>query len=163
MYINIQNTSGTEVVNNNIIEKLYNILYGGDEPEYNELVVDNNSNIQGNLNVSILYKYKYDLLTSDFNRLFISYNDQYLYIKDPYVKQVLLDNNFGDDFGVYMSIAQSTTTIPNFSGTSSEYNTQIVSFDELQYFRNVTSLFRNFQYISNQFESIDLRNITTFL
>lgn len=159
MYINIQNTGGTEVVNNNIIEKLYNVLYGGDEPEYDELVVDNNSNIQGNINVSILYKYKYDLLTSDFNRLFINYNDQYLYIKDPYVKQVLLDNNFGDDFGVYMSIAQSTTTIPNFSGTSSEYNTSIVSFDELQYFRNVTSLTNNFNYIDNQFESIDLRNI----
>ena len=160
MYINIQNTSGTEVVNNNIIEKLYNVLYGGDEPEYNELVVDNNSNIQGNLNVSILYKYKYDLLTSDFNRLFISYNDQYLYIKDPYVKQVLLDNNFGDDFGVYYSIAQSTTSVPKFGGTSSAYNNEIVSFDELQYFRNVTTLTDTFMYVGSQFESVDLRNIT---
>ena len=160
MYINIQNTSGTEVVSNNIIEKLYNILYGGDEPEYNELVVDNTSNIQGNLNVSILYKYKYDLLTSDFNRLFISYNDQYLYIKDPYVKQVLLDNNFGDDFGVYYSIAQSTTSVPKFGGTSSAYNNEIVSFDELQYFRNVTTLTDTFMYVGSQFESVDLKNIT---
>ena len=160
MYINIeQNTSLVENVNIKIMSKLYELMTGTVDPYDEENLLDHNSNIVGSVNISYIYDYQYNFITHEYNNCFINYRDTYLYIKDPYVKQVLLDNNFGDGIGVLTSIATTTTTIPNFSGTQSAYNNEIVSFDELQYFRNVTSLTRNFNFIGNQFESIDLKNI----
>ena len=160
MYINIvQNTSLVENVNIKIMSKLYELMTNTDDPYDGENLLDHNSNIVGSVNISYIYDYQYNFITHEYNNCFINYRDTYLYIKDPYVKQVLLDNNFGDGIGVLMSIARSATTIPNFSGTQNNKNTDIVSFDELQYFTNVTSLYRNFQYTGDQFLSIDLRNV----
>lgn len=160
MYINIeQNTSLIENVNIKIMSKLYELMTGTVDPYDDENLLDHNSNIVGSVNISYIYDYQYNFITHEYNNCFINYRDTYLYIKDPYVKQVLLDNNFGDDIGVLMSIARSATTIPNFGGTQNNKNTDIVSFDELQYFTNVTSLDSNFQHTGDQFLSVDLRNV----
>ena len=166
-HINInQDNRITEYSTNNILESLYKLFSGTDIPtDINEIILDNTSELEGNITVQGIYEYQYNWLLEQLPKLRINYTNLYFYVKDPYIKAKLLENNFGDNNGhLLCDRVFAATSLPNFGIIQgyAEYETNITEFNELAEFTNVTSLEKNFRMCKN-LVSVDLKNITNLI
>ena len=81
----------------------------------------------------------------------------YINFADAEVERVLMSNGVGDGIGITKRDAKAVTSI----GTWFKGNTIITSFEELQYFKNVVTLYDSaFDRCAN-LEKIDIRNVRT--
>lgn len=128
-----------------------------DSPENANLyVLSNDSNIVGHVSVNAIYEHIYQYLRSKFQDFFITYDKVVIYFKDKVLEQIIC-NQYGTDGTLTPSQAEAATSMLAF-----RYNTDITSFDELSYFKNVHNLdYRNGNFTGcTNLESIDLINIT---
>lgn len=73
--------------------------------------------------------------------LHLSVSKIYIDFADSYMEQALLNQSIGDGHGITLADAAATTTI---RATGIAGNTSIESFDEFQYFTNITSLIHSY-------------------
>lgn len=115
----------------------------GNEHHYNGIdsngVPDANSHpvLEGNLNIDgYVYEETADIVRQYYPTIEFTPKGYYIRFYDKKVLQVLLDNGVGDGVGITKEAAEKVTSINTwFKG-----NTEITSFDELQYFTGLTSL-----------------------
>ena len=117
-------------------------------------------NISGALDASGLkgvYQEDIDAILLMLPNLLLKYDPSKLYIsfQDPEVLRVLLANGVGDGTGITTEAAEKVTSI----GTWFKGNTLIKNFEELDKFKNVTSLANAFVGCTN-LKSVGLSNIT---
>lgn len=130
----IKQNSNIEIVNNSIIQKLYELTSNANI---------SNAELEGNLQSDHATMSAYNWLTGNDtqgNRRFPNLalnitNGLYIEFADPVVEQ-LCATNFGDGVGTTLTQAQSVNTINDLFRD----NTNITSFDEFRYFTSVTSL-----------------------
>lgn len=130
----IKQNSNIEIVNNSIIQKLYELTSNGNI---------SNVELEGNLQSDHATMSAYNWLTGNDtqgNRRFPNLalnitNGLYIEFADPVVEQ-LCATNFGDGVGTTLNQAQSVNTISSLF----KQNTNITSFNEFRYFTSVTSL-----------------------
>lgn len=126
-----QNESAVEYVSSAVIEKLYDLATSGD--------LDNTSNLQGTLHAPITYLEYEQAIETAFPNLHISADNYYIWFQDSEILKGLLAKGIGDGIGIKASDAASVTS-------NNEYNfgfagnTQITSFNELQYFTNINGV-----------------------
>lgn len=123
--------------------------------------VNDNMNpvVQGTLNYDVIDREDYDALKAAYgDALVINYNKIIAFIKfaNQAVLDVLLANGVGSDGGITKEQAAAVTTI----GTWFRGNTEIVSFDELEYFTGVKTLDQYAFAECTNLASISLANIT---
>lgn len=100
-----------------------------------------------------------DFIEGAFPNIEMEYNDLYLRIKDPEVYRIIHENSGkGDEVGITVREAESMSYISNTWFRNSE----IVSFDELNRFKQTTKLYYRHFYEAQKLESINLDNITSF-
>lgn len=128
-----QNTTGIEEVSSAVIKKLYDLVYSG--------TLDNTSNLQGRLHTTSTYQSYVDYLTGQYPNLYITANKYYMNFADPVVEQICA-TTFGDGVGCTRS---DLANVLNNQLSSSVFggNTDITSFDEFQYFTNITTIPQN--------------------
>lgn len=117
-----------------------------------------NPNISGTIDVADNYVYQEDIdaITAKLTNLKVLYNPNNLYVKfaDPEVQRICAEN-WGDGTGITTEAAEKVTSIRTwFKG-----NTLIKNFDELDKFKNVTSLANAFVGCT-KLKSVGLSNIT---
>lgn len=157
-----QDNTRTETINSSIIDKLYEIAFAASS--------DPNSTVSltGRLESPKGYKFKIDWLNEEFSpdlTITVPAAGQYISFADSNVETVLKANNISSDGnGVTLADAAAVTTF----NTMFKNNTDITSFDELQYFTNYTKvgLAGGTRYGDqgefsgcSSLESIDLRNV----
>lgn len=147
-----QNGTGVGTLPNSTVSKLYNIVHSG--------TLDNTSNLKGGLYVTNCKQSQKQYLETLYPEFSIICTGQYyLDFVDPVVEQICA-TNWGDGIGITAAQAASVTSF----GDTFKDNTQITSFDELQYFTGMTQF--NYTYSDNVFTgctnltTVDLRNIT---
>lgn len=128
-HLKIEQNSIPEIVDNSVIEKLYELC---DSEQ-----LDNSSNLQGNLSVNGTYQEYIDKIRSKYQNLYITYNKLYLYVGDRTFTSILAQR-YGDGYGCVLNDLQSKTgkgtdDFPNnLSG-----NTNITDATGLKYFTNI--------------------------
>ena len=145
-----QSTSNQEIVNYNIISKLYSLIFGNSQ---------HNVTLSGNLYSATGYKQQIDALVERFSPnliITVPVEGQYLIFEDPQVESIL-KNTIGDGIGVSGADAQAVNSI----GTLFQGNTNITTFDELRYFTNITSLQYNSFAGDSNLSHINLTNINS--
>lgn len=151
---NSSNTIGVR-----IIEKLYELAHAG---------LDSSSSLSGNLQVSKAYRDSVEWLQQNTGLNIVVTDDYYIKFADSEVARVLTAQ-YGDGTGVTETAAAAVTS--NYNGPYFDHfrqNTDIVTFNELKYFTNLTVLYSKGTYYSPQgmfyactnLQSIDLSNIT---
>ena len=153
----IQPTGSVEIVNQEVIDKLYNLSYENAEFEV-ESELDSTSNVVGTIQPTAAYEDAVIYLRQRFPQLTININngDCYIRFADSNVRNVLLNNSIGDGVGVTISTASTA----NF-GTIFKNNTDITNFNEFDYFtRANTNPSNNMFEGCNNLISIDQSNIT---
>lgn len=143
-----QNTTGTEEININTLNKMYELAYE-DQQNNIQSQLDETSIFQGRLHSQKGHQSKVDYLMNKYNNLFINIDISYIAFADPTIESILLNNNIGDGQGVSITNASSVTTFPNAIFKDS----QITQFNELTYFSNLTGIsqdcFRNCTSLQN--------------
>ena len=153
----IQPTGSVEIVNQEVIDKLYNLSYENAEFEV-ESELDSTSNVVGTIQPTAAYEDAVIYLRQRFPQLTININngDCYIRFADNNVRNVLLNNSIGDGVGITISTASTA----NF-GTIFKNNTDITNFNEFDYFtRANTNPSNNMFEGCNNLISIDQSNIT---
>ena len=150
-HLRIEQNNIQENISGAIIEKLYESTINGD--------LDQSSNLAGTLYTPNTYTKYIEYLTNTFPDLVITATNYYAWFEDPEVRNVLA-SKIGDGTGVTTTTVQSLTVFSNspFSG-----NKNIVQFDELSQFVNITTIDNTSKlYFNNctNLKSIDLSNIT---
>lgn len=146
----------SEILNNaSVVKKIYDLVTLHKKTFD---VLDNNSNFIGKIYTSPTYQeYINDINDRDFfPDLNIIPSDIYIKFEDPIIEQILIDYGIGDGIGITKTQAAECTQLPSF-----ENNTEITSFNELQYFTKIKSITLNQFKGCTNLENIDLRNITT--
>ena len=156
--LKIINGNTKKNVSFNFLIELYKICTGqnSDSPDYNnQYVLDNDSTISGQVSTQNIYEHIYIYLRNKFENFFIDYDNLVIYFKDR-ILDTLLCNKYGTNNTLTIQQAESVTSLMSFKN-----NTNITSFDELPYFKNVHILENDkFQGCTN-LESIDLTYINT--
>ena len=150
-HLYIEQNNIQENVSGAIIEKLYESTINGD--------LDQSSNLAGTLYTPNTYTKYIEYLTNTFPDLVITATNYYAWFEDPEVRNVLA-SKIGDGTGVTTTTVQSLTA---FSNSPFNGNKNIVQFDELSQFVNITTIDNTSRlYFNNctNLKSIDLSNIT---
>lgn len=150
-HLRIEQNNIQENVSSAIIEKLYELAINGD--------LDQSSNLAGILYTPNTYTKYIEYLTNTFPDLVITATNYYVWFEDPEVRNVLA-SKIGDGTGVTTTTVQSLTAFPNNTFIN---NKNIVQFDELSQFVNITTIDNTSRLMFNSctnLKSIDLSNIT---
>lgn len=138
------NTSGT-ATDIDMLANLYNDFdKDGNPHSYNGIDAEGNADedlapvVEGTLRIAgSVYEDTYQVVSDYFKNLnIIVSGGRYIRFVDPEVLAVLLANNVGDGTGITVDDAEEVTTINYFFPN----NTEIVSFNEFEYFTGVTML-----------------------
>ena len=154
--LKIQQGSNVEIVNANIISKLYEIVLSISEPQSGE---EDDMYLSGNLQTDYAYRSNVNYLTTRFPELFINVtNGYYIDFQDSAVYNILKNAGIGDGTGITEAQAAAVT---NQQVSGRFYgNTDITHFDEFGLFTNINNPipFTLFKGCSN-LVSIDMSNV----
>ena len=141
-----------ETVSSAVIAALYNL--SKDE----QLVYDQND-LKGDLQCNATYQIYIDFLHTQYPNLNITATSTYFYLADPVIQNYWANSAYGDGIGITSANVALASSWP--SHTAFKDNTDVVSFNELGSFINITEIPQfQFQNATN-FTSIDLTNITS--
>lgn len=127
-----QSTANQEIVNSNIITKLYNTF----------ILQEHTSNLSGNLYSPSGYKSYVDALMAKYDPnliITIPAEGQFILFQDSAVEQFLLNKGIGGNGGITVSDAATA----NFTQDFFKDNTTITSFPEFKYFTRANTLTSN--------------------
>lgn len=142
----------------NFLIELYKICTGqdSDSPDYiSQYSLTNDSTINGQVATQNIYEHIYTYLRNKFENFFIDYDNFVIYFKDR-ILDALLCNKYGTNNTLTIQQAESVTSLMSFQN-----NTNITSFDELPYFKNVHTITDHQFGGCTNLESIDLTYINT--
>ena len=154
----IQASDRIEVVNSQVIDKLYRLSYEDQDAGIASQITSGENDIVGYIRPSAAYKDAVEYLRAKFPNLTIDTPSSGFYIRfaDSVIEQLCISNFSSDRVGLSTGDAQSVSKIPdNFA----KNNTSVVSFDELRYFGNIKIGSNAFNGCTN-LTSIDLSNVT---
>lgn len=117
------NFADTEIVDNKIISKLYEVASEG---------LDETSNLKGRLSVPISYRSEVEYLTENYPGLTIISDNYAIPFEDPKMVAYLNSIGVGSDGMITEAQAAAATVVANST------NTEITKFNELRYFTNIT-------------------------
>ena len=153
----IQTTEGNaEEVSMDIVQKLYDVATNS--------TLDNTSDLQGKLRLTVGYREPIDWLTTHFSNLQISADNYAIPFEDPNMLAYLNSIGVGSNGMVTEAQAAAATVVAN------SQNTTVRKFNELKYFTNITSSRGGWDYASSgdirfsgwtALEEIDISNFTS--
>lgn len=154
----IQASDRIEVVNSQVIDKLYRLSYEDQDMGIASQITSGENDIVGYIRSSAAYKDVVEYLRAKFPNLTIDIPSSRFYIRfaDSAIEQLCISNFSSDGVGLSTGDAQSVSKIPN---NFARDNTSVVSFDELRYFGNIKIGGHAFNGCTN-LTSIDLSNVT---
>lgn len=154
--LKIQQGNNIEIVNANIISKLYEIALSIPEPQSGE---EDGVYLSGNLQTAYAYHSNVNYLTTRFPELFINVtNSYYIDFQDSAVYNILKSAGIGDGSGITEAQAAAVT---NQQVNGIFYgNTDITHFDEFVLFTNINNPIPVFLFKGcSNLVSIDLSNV----
>lgn len=166
-HLNIQQGQNiSELVNANIIKKLYEAALSVPEPLEGE---QDDAYMSGRLEVPKSYRSQVQYLAGNINgepnasgrfpdlRIDVT-NSYYIAFEDPELASVLLSTVSTDGIGVSEGDASLVTSFSTLGLTN---HSSITSFDELKYFTNITSIPQGALDGTDNITKINLKNIST--
>lgn len=157
MNIKIQQAENSiENVSNSVISALYNAHINGD---ISQEVDSNNQKVGliGSITAPAGYGFQVSALNSAYPKFHVTVTNEYIFFKDSVLEEILFPIVSSDGVGITARDCQSITSFSALNLANNE--SKITSFDELEYFTNITSIPQGGLDGQTQLTSINLKNI----
>lgn len=155
-----QSTQNIEIVNSEMIDKLYRLAYENEE-EGIESQLDSTSDVEGNIQAPAAYedavRYLVGIDAGDpkrFQNLYITIpnNNYYIRFKDPVIAQIF-NTEYGDGTGTTQAQLTAVTDLQQRFGSNYTDFVAAESYDDMQYLKGISNaeLFLFFTNVSSEY------------